>query len=186
MKLWQQWGILCFAFLIGACAASTQGRSKSEELLTPQAWELGRVQRMALAGKQAWERGNLAEAERFCVELLEYVDASTIRSLYEYASLLKALKRQDAEAAWARAEKLREAKSQPGSAYLGFRPSTELGAYAAVLREVRRYADAEATEALASAANDVQFMHFFRLQEQARGGNPTRRCYELPQEYRVR
>lgn len=201
MKLLRQGGILCFAFLVSACA-STQGRSESEELptalpiidlyrfyrgpggseseelLTAQAWEPARLERMRLAAKEAWKRGGTAEAEQLCVEVLQYVGTSTVKSLYGYAALLKALKREGAEAAHARADKLLEARSRPGpgSVYLGFAPSDELKRYADLLQELAQGAEAEAMQALASAEDHAQKAHFFRLRAQYGGRKPPLIC----------
>jgi hypothetical protein len=124
-----------------------------------------------VAAKQAKERGNASEAERLCVDALQYVDASAIRSLYEYAALLQS------EDARARADSLRQAKTQPGSSvFLGWSPSDELRAYADLLRERDRGTEVEAIMALANAYLQAQGAHAARLREQARGGDPRGTC----------
>jgi len=141
-------------------------------------WEPVRWQRMMLAAGHASKRGDTPEAEQFCIQALQYVGASTVNNLFEYAALLKALKREGAEAALSRADKLREARSQPGpgSVYLGFAPSEELKRYADLLQELGRGAEAEAMRALANAEDRARMSHVMRLQEQARGGDPRGKC----------
>jgi hypothetical protein len=139
-------------------------------------WEPVRLQRMRLAAKTAAERGEKADAERFCVEALQYVATSTVDSLFEYAALLKALKREGAEAAHARAEKLLEARSQPGTLYIGFVPPDELKRYADLLQELGRGAEAEAMRALASAEDHARKVHFIRFREQSAGREPPIVC----------
>jgi len=131
---------------------------------------------MRLAAKEAWDRGDTAEAEQLCVEALRYVGTSTVNSLFEYAALLKALKRQGAGAAHARAEKLLEARSQPGSVYIGFRPSDEVKRYADLLQELGRGAEAEAMRALASAEDHAWVVHAIRFREQSAGRSPPVVC----------
>lgn len=152
-------GLLLVVCGLAACAA-------------PQAWEPARWERMTLAAKQATERGETAEAERLCVEALQYVDASAVQSLYDYASLLKALKQEGAEAAQATADQLREAKRQPISVFLGWIPSTELRAYAALLQERGQDAEAEAMRALADGYDRAQRAAYARHREQ----DPRGRC----------
>lgn len=132
-----------------------------------QVWDPALWDRMTLAAAQANERGDTAAAERLCVEAFQYVDASVIRSFYEYASLLEPLNRAGAEEARARAGKVRELRTGSGSVYLGWRPSDELRAYAGLLRELGRSAEAEAMRALAAADDQAQLAHYHRLQEQA-------------------
>lgn len=151
--------------LIAGCAAQV-----------PLQWEPARLERMRLAAKEAVKLGSTGEAEQLCVEALQYVSTSTVHSLYEYAALLKALKREGAEAAHARAEKLLEARSQPGSVYLGFMPSDELKRYADLLQELARGAEAEAMRALASAEDHAQKVHFIRFREQSAGRKPPIVC----------
>lgn len=163
-------GIL-FAALLTGCAVSPPAASV-------QAWEPARWKQTTLAAKQAWERGETAEAERLCVAALQYVSASTVRTLDEYASLLGTLKRAEAEGARARSDKLRDARLRPGpgSVYLGFVPSGELRAYATLLRELARTAEAEAVMALADAEDQAQRIHFVRLQMQHQGRDPRGAC----------
>lgn len=144
-------------------------------------WEPELWQRMISAARRAKAEGNKAEAERLCVEVLQYVDTNVIRSLFDYAALLRTLKRDEAEAARARAVKVREARMGPGSVYLGWRPSDELVGYAVLLEELGRTAEAEAMRTLAAAENQAQFAHFQRmqeqrLQEQRLGGDPMGIC----------
>ncbi len=107
--------------------------------------------RMSSAATRDKER-----AERLCMEVRQYVDMNVVRSLDDYATLLKRLSRENAGAAEARADQLRKAKqSQSKSVYLGWNPSDELRAYAALLRETGREADAAAIEVLADAHHRV-------------------------------
>jgi len=132
-------------------------------------WQPARWEQMRRAAKQALERGEPAEGERLCVVALQYVGASTLRSLDEYASLLGRLKRPEAEGARARAEKLREVRSNPGGGYLGFAPPGELRAYANLLRELGQVADAETMMALAAAEDHANRAHYLRSQMQYSG-----------------
>src|SRR5262245_29941203 len=140
------------------------------------AWEPARWEQAILDAKQARERGKLSEAEQLCVVALRYVDASAARSLDEYATLLHELKRDQADAARTRADKFRESKTQSGSVYLGWIPSSELRAYAGLLQELKRGPEAGAMQALADAYETVQRAHFARLQAQARGRDPRGIC----------
>lgn len=160
---------LVLAILVTGCA--TTG-----ELGDQKAWEPARWERMRLAAKQARDRGDKAEAERHCVQALEYVGVSTVDNLYAYAALLKSLQRTDADAAHARAEKLRDVRSQRGGGYLGFEPSGELTEYAALLRGLGRGVEADAMRTLADAEDWAQQWHYARLQEPARGGEPRGNC----------
>jgi hypothetical protein len=159
------------ALVIIATGCATTG-----EIVDQKAWEPARWERMRLAAKQARDRGDKAEAERHCVQALEYVGTSTVNNLYAYAALLKSLQRTDAEAAHARADKLRDVRSQRGGGYLGFEPSGELTGYAALLRGLGRGAEADAMRVLADAEDWAQQWHYARLQEQARGGDPRGKC----------
>ena len=146
--------------------------------VSERSWDPPRWQQTIVAAKQAKERGATSEAEQLCVEALQYVDANTVRSLYDYAALLQELKREGAEAAKARADKLYQAKTQPGSSvYLGWIPSTELQAYARLLQELDRNAEAEAMRALADAYDSAQHAHYIRYIEQARGSDPRGTCW---------
>ena len=162
---------MALVILITGCATT-------RELGDQKAWEPARWERLRLVAKQARDRGDKAQAERHCVEALEYVGASTVNNLYAYAALLNSLQRKSAEAAHARADKLREARNRPGpgSVYLGFQPSAELTGYAALLQELGRDAEAEAMRALADAEDWAQQWHYARLQEQARGSDPRGKC----------
>ena len=86
------------------------GCARTGEIVDQKAWEPARWERMRLAAKQARDRGDKAEAERHCVQALEYVGTSTV-NLYAYAALLESLQRTDAEAAHARADKLRDVEA---------------------------------------------------------------------------
>lgn len=139
-------------------------------------WEPEQWQRMISAARRAKAEGNKGEAERLCVEVLQYVDASVIRSLFDYAALLQRLKRGEAEDARARAVKVREVRMGAESVYLGWRPSDELLGYAVLLGGLGRTAEAEAMRKLAGADNQAQFAHFQRMREQRLGGDPMGIC----------
>jgi hypothetical protein len=141
-------------------------------------WEPDRYVRMAIEVAQAGQRGNLEEAERGCGEISQYVLASVTMSLHAYADLLGTLRRPEAGAARERAERLQNARPQPGgSVPLGFDPSAELRTYASLLREVGRgpYAASSMT-ALADAWQRTNQVAYYRAQEQARGGDTRGRC----------
>ncbi len=144
----------------------------------PPEWEPDRYVRMAMAVAQAGQRGALDDAERGCGEISRYVLASATASLHAYADLLGALHRPDAGSARERAERLQNARPQPGgSVPLGFDPSAELRAYASLLREVGRAPlDAASTTALADAWQRTNQAAYYRAQEQARGVDTRGRC----------
>ncbi len=75
------------------------GYASTGDVAAQGAWEPARWEQMSLAAKQARERGDKDEAERYCVQALQYVGVSTVNNLYEYAALLKTLGREGAEAA---------------------------------------------------------------------------------------
>lgn len=149
------WGLLLLGLCgLAACAAA------HVQVLAPVFWDPARLERMEVAAKQAREQGNTAEADRLCVEALQYVYASTLTSQYGYASVLKGLGRPEAEAARTRADKLREALLSPsGGDFDAWEPATELRAYEALLREVGRAADAEAIMELATAYTLAIYTH---------------------------
>ncbi len=149
------WGLLLLGLCgLAACAAA------HVQVLAPVFWDPARLERMEVAAKQAREQGNTAEADRLCVEALQYVYASTLTSQYGYASVLKGLGRPEAEAARTRADKLREALLSPsGGDFDAWEPATELRAYEALLREVGRAADAEAIMKLATAYTLAIYTH---------------------------
>jgi len=140
-------------------------------------WDPARLTEISVAMREAKERGDPETCVRILEEGLAYVDASAIRSLYEYAALLQQTQRREAEGAQARADKLREAKRLPGSTYLGFLPGAELRRYASLLEEVGRTADAKAIMELATAYESAQFTHYLRLLWQHEGRNPNPSCY---------
>lgn len=142
--------------LLGGCAALVSPY--------PEVWEPARWEQLRVAVNQARNKGDRDEAERFCVAALQYASMSTIKSLDEYAALLRTLQRPGAETAQLRANTLREAKNRPGpgSVHIGFNPSDELRAYANLLRELQRSTDAQAINALADAAQYSNLMHFGR------------------------
>jgi len=140
-------------------------------------WEPARLDRMFVAMKEAKGRGDAEACVRYLDEGLAYVDASAVRSLNEYAALLQQMQRSEAEAAQARADKLRDAKSLPGSTFLGFLPGAELRGYASLLEEVGRTTDAEAIRELATAYESAQYTHYLRLRWQHEGRNPNSPCY---------
>ena len=148
----------------------------------PQAWEAAQWERMILAAKQAREQSNKADAERLCSQALSYVDASAVKSLYEYAELLSAQNRGDGAEVRAKADKLRESKIQaaqatrPGSTYLGFAPGDELNEYAALLQELHRGAEAEAMRALSEAYKYAQQAHGARSILFMQGKDPRGEC----------
>src|SRR5262245_41043806 len=76
------------------------------------AWEPARWEQTLLDAKQARDRGKLPQAEQLCVVALRYVDASAVRSLDEYATLLHELNRDQADAARTRADMFRTSKTQ--------------------------------------------------------------------------
>ena len=143
-------------------------------------WEGDRWQLTTQSAKQALERGETAEAERFCFLAITYVGARTVRVLEEYASLLGTLSRAGARDAKERAEKLKDARLRPGpgSVHLGFEPAGELIAYARLLRELARAVEADAVIALADAERKVALMNFIRSVILQRGGDPRGICSE--------
>ena len=141
-------------------------------------WEPDHYVRMAIAVAQAGQRGDLTEAERGCGEMSQYVLTSVATGLHAYADLLGALGRPDAGAARERADRLQNARPQPGgSVPLGFDPSAELRTYATLLREVGRGPyDASSMTALADAWQRVNQAAYYRAQEQSRGSDTRGRC----------
>jgi len=141
-------------------------------------WEPDRYARMAMAIAQAGQRGAVDEGERECGEMSRYVLASVTTSLHAYADLLGTLGRPEAGAARERAERLQNARPQPGgSVPLGFDPSAELRTYASLLREVGRAPfDASSMTTLADAWQRANQAAYYRAQEQARGGDTRGRC----------
>jgi len=85
----------------------------------------------------------------------QYAEVSAVKSLYEYADLLKAQKRGDGADVRAKADKLWEAKTR-GSMYLSFVSSDELKEYANLLEELHRATEADAVRALARAYQYTQ------------------------------
>lgn len=159
-----------WVLVLGLCALTTSALA--------QEWDPAGFEQMMRAAAQARERGNRGDAERLCLEAFRYVDASVIKALFDYASLLKTLGRPEAEAAQARAERLREIKTRPqaGSVYLGWNPSDELKAFAGLVREIGRTAEAEAIVALAAAHDRVQMAQFMRVIQQQQGRDPRGNC----------
>lgn len=143
-------------------------------------WERDRWHLTVQSANQARERGETMEAERLCFLAIQYVGERAVRSLDEYASLLGTLNRAGAQDARARAEKFRDARLRPGpgSVYLGFDPSSELRAYAALLRELARTVEADAVSALADAEKQVQFMNFIRNTMLQQGRDPRGTCLQ--------
>lgn len=162
--------ILFWALFLGLCSFTTSAPA--------QAWDPASFEQMMRAAAQARERGDRAEAERLCVDAFRYVGASVIKALFDYAALLKTLGRPEADAAYARAERYRDIRTQPqaGSVAIGFNPADELKAYASLLREIGRAAEAEAIVALAAAHNRVNMSQFARLIEQQQGRDPRGNC----------
>ncbi len=175
--IWPRFALrgLLLASLCGltACAAD------HVQVLAPVFWNPARLEGMELAAKQAREKENMDEADRLCVEALQYVYASTLTSLYGYTSVLKGLGRPEAEAALTRADKLRELMLSPSGGELGWEPPTELRAYAALLEEVGRIADAEAIMKQATAYTLAMYTHNVREFERGRGGDPRGTCVLL-------
>ena len=108
----------------------------------------------------------------------QYVLASATASLHAYAELLGALHRPDAGAARERADRLQNARPEPGgSVPLGFDPAAELRTYASLLREVGRAPyEASSVTALADAWQRANQAAYYRAQEQARGADTRGRC----------
>lgn len=153
-------------------------------LATPalaQPWEAARFDQMMRAAAQAREGGNKEEAERLCVATFRYVDASVTKALFDYAALLRTLGRPEADSAQERAEKYREIKTRPvppqgSSEYLGWKPPDQLKAFAALLEETGRAAEAKDIVALAVAQDRVNKAHFVRLMDQRQGRDPRGNC----------
>ncbi len=141
-------------------------------------WAGDRWQLTVQTATRAAERGELQEAERLCFLAIQYVGERTVRNLHDYASLLESLNRTGVKDAKARADRLRDArlKSGPGSVHLGFDPTEELRAYAAVLRGLSRTAEADAVSGLADAERQVQFMNFIRNTMLTQGRDPRGNC----------
>jgi hypothetical protein len=148
----------------------------------PQGWVPAQWERMILAAKQARERGDKIEAERLCAQALPYVNASTVKSLYEYAEFLREQKRAGGADVLAKADKMRQshiqqAKStQPGNTYLGFVPWNELKEYADLLQELHRGAEAEAMRALSDAYKHAQEAYIRRTLLYNQGSDPRGEC----------
>ncbi len=165
--------ILLWALLLSLCSFTTSALA--------QVWEPARFEQMMRAAAQAREGGNKEEAERRCVEAFHYVDVSVIKALFDYAALLRSLGRADADAAQERAEKYREIKTRPvppqgSSEYLGWNPPDQLKAFAALLGETGRAAEAKDILALATAQDRVNKAHFVRLIDQRQGRDPRGNC----------
>lgn len=143
-----------------------------------QTWEPARFDEMIRAAAQARAQGNLQEAEQHCVEAIRHTDAAVIQALFDYAVLLRSLGKPEAAAAHARAERLRDVKTRPqaGSVYLGWDPAQEIQAFAALLREAGRAAEADVMTALAAAYRRTQQVQFVRAVEQSQGRDPTGVC----------
>lgn len=160
-------------------ATNAPGHSSPEESAAgARIWERDRWLLTVRSADQARERGEIAEAERLCVLALRYVGARTVSALDDYASLLAKLNREGMQQAKARAEKLRSARlaTEPGSVYLGFSPADELRAYAALLRELSRNAEASAVSALADADTWLNFTNFIRNHMIVGGHDPRGTC----------
>ena len=164
------------AFVTGLaimCAAPLVAAAQSErwqEVWQPELWK-----HFLDAARAARERGDRVAAEDNCRSASRHVDQNAVRALFDYAALLGTLNRGDAAAARTRAERLLESKRRRGI-YLGFAPADELQAYARVLDEVGRSADADAMRALGRAYEVSQDTHFRRVQEQREGRDPTGVC----------
>jgi hypothetical protein len=172
--------VLCAAPLVAF--AQDPPRSAQEDPASSSAaariWERARYELTIQTAKQALERGEVLEAERLCVLAITYVGARTVRVLEEYASLLATLNRAGARDAKERAEKLNDQRlrREPGSVYLGFEPAAELIAYARLLLELARTAEADAVIALADADRRVSRINFIRNAVLARGKDPRGIC----------
>ncbi len=165
--------VLFWALLLSLCSFTTPALA--------QPWEPARFDQMMRAAAQARERGNREEAERLCVATFRYVDASVTKALFDYAALLRTLGRPEADAAQERAEKYREIKTRPvppqgSSEYLGWKPPDQLKAFAALLGETGRAAEAKDIVALAAAQDRVNKAHFIRLMDQQQGRDPRGNC----------
>jgi hypothetical protein len=140
-----------------------------------EAWQPDLWRQFLDAARQAREHGDRLTAEHHCRSASRHVERNAVRGLFDYASLLETFNRSDAAAARARAERLLESKQRRGI-HLGFVPSRELHAYAHVLDEVGRGAEADAMRALGQAYDISQETHFHRVQEQQQGRDPTGIC----------
>lgn len=164
--------ILFWALLLSLCSFTTSALA--------QVWEPARFDQMMRAAAQAREGGNKEEAERLCVATFRYV-CERDEALFDYAALLRTLGRPEADAAQERAEKYREIKTRPvppqgSSEYLGWKPPDQLKAFAALLKETGRAAEAKEIVALAVAQDRVNKAHFVRLMDQRQGRDPRGNC----------
>lgn len=159
--------LLVGVWALAACAAQQASEGP---------WEPARLKRTVVSMKEARDRGDAEACIRHLEEGLAYVDASAVRSLDEYATLLHTLQRSEADTVRARANRLREAQSRPGSAYLGFPPAGELQGYVSLLQELGRTSEAEAIKELADEYDSAQSTHFQRLIWQQEGRDPNLPC----------
>jgi tetratricopeptide (TPR) repeat protein len=145
---------------------------------TARIWQRAGFELAIQTAKQALERGETAEAERLCFFAVTQVGTRTVEILEEYAALLATLNREGARNAKQRAEILsvQRQRREPGSVYLGFEPAGELIAYARLLRELARTAEADAVVALADAEKRVNLMNFTRAQILHQGRDPRGIC----------
>jgi hypothetical protein len=133
---------------------------------------------MTIAVAQAREQGNLLEGERLCLEMESYVRVNTVSSLLAHADLLGVLGRPGAQAARERVARFRQPMGAgvEGVA-LGFLPSEELRAYAALLQETSRVPyEVSRMTVLASAWDRVNQAAYYRIQDRTRGVDVRGRC----------
>jgi hypothetical protein len=148
----------------------------------PSKWEPSYWEKTQQAVRSAREHNDRVDGERWCGVGLNYIEASVLAYLNEYAELLT--KQNDEGAGRARINaqnftELHEAHLHMRSstnAYLGFVPDQELNAYAEQLQKLQREADAMDARALAVAYKQTQTAHVDRTLLNRAGKDPRGVC----------
>lgn len=146
------------------------------------AWNYPQWQQMVSAAKMINEQGNKSGAEQLCHQALHFADANTIKSLYAYADLLEAQKRDRSILVRARANKLLELRIKQAIAsrtqitYLGFLSEEMLSEYADSLDRLQRTTEAESIRALGQAYRYTQEVYAVRLRIMNQEGDAQGVC----------
>lgn len=168
--------------LIGISGILVVNCAAQDPHLDVSAWEAARWQQMISAAQKENKQGNKTKADQLCYQAIDYADANSIRSLYEYADLLEEKKHEENVMVRGRADKLRELRIQraqstgPTNTYLGFAPWQVLNQYADLLEKLQQTAEAESMRALSNAYKYTQEIHITRTRVIGQGGNPLGMC----------
>lgn len=148
-------------------------------------WKSARWQQMIAAVEWANEQNNKITVDKLCYQAIHYADTNTIKSLYKYADLLEAQKREEGVAVRAKADKLIKLKTQQAqrteskTTYLGFAPSEMLSEYANLLEGLLQTAEAESMRTLSRAYRYTQEVRANRLRVINEGGDPRGLCTDF-------